>query len=165
MQLNDEARRAVFLIADTGLRLSEAINLNETTIHLESEIPHVEVLPDGRRVKTEDSIRKIPLVGAALAAMQLQPKGFPRYVDKGASLSGYVNGFLQDQGLRPTRKHTLYSLRHTFKDRLIAIEAQDSLIESLMGHADEHPKYGAGPSLELKQKWLHRIAFTPPTTL
>lgn len=165
MELNVEARRVVMLIADSGLRVSEAVNLNETTIFLECDIPYVKVLPDGRRVKTQDSIREIPLVGTALAAMKLQPKGFPRYVDKGASLSGYVNGFLMEKGLRPTPKHTLYSLRHSFKDRLIATEAQDSMIESLMGHADDHPKYGHGPSLELKQKWLHRIAFIPPTTL
>jgi integrase len=165
MGLNDEARRAILLIADTGLRLSEAVNLNETTIHLDCTIPYVEVLPDGRRVKTQDSIRQIPLVGTALAAMKLHPGGFPRYMDKGASFSGYVNGYLLDQGLRPTRKHTVYSLRHTFKDRLIAAKCQDSMIEALMGHSDDHPKYGSGPALDLKFEVLHRIAFTPPSIL
>jgi integrase len=165
MGLNDEARRAVFLIADSGLRLSEAVNLNETTIFLECSVPYVKVMPDGRRVKTPDSIREIPLVGTALAAMRLHPKGFPRYQDKGASFSAYVNGYLKDAGLRPTPKHTVYSLRHTFKDRLIALKEQDSMIEALMGHADDHPKYGAGPSLELKLEVLQRIAFRPPRVL
>ncbi len=123
------------------------------------------VLPDGRRVKTKDSIRTIPLVGTALAAMKRHPKGFPRYVDKGASLSAYVNRYLLDKGLRPTRKHTLYSLRHTFKDRLIAAKCQDSMIEALMGHSDDHPKYGSGPALDLKAEALHVIAFMPPSTL
>jgi hypothetical protein len=161
MGLNAEARGALFVIADTGLRLSEALNLNETTIHLDGDIPYIEVLPDGRRVKTQDSIRTIPLVGTALAAMKQHPKGFPRYIDKGASFSAYVNGYLLDRGLRPTRKHTVYSLRHSFKDRLIAAKCQDSMIEALMGHADDHPKYGSGPSLDLKFEVLHAIAFTP----
>lgn len=165
MGLNAEARGAVFLIADSGLRLSEAVNLNETTIHLDCDIPHVEVLPDGRRVKTQDSIRTIPLVGTALAAMKMHPKGFPRYLDKGASFSAYVNGYLLDKGLRPTRKHTVYSLRHTFKDRLIAAKCQDSMIEALMGHSDDHPKYGSGPALDLKFEVLHAIAFMPPAVL
>lgn len=165
MGLNAEARGAVFLITDTGLRLSEAINLNETTIHLDCDIPYIEVLPDGRRVKTQDSIRTIPLVGCALAAMRQHPNGFPRYIDKGASFSAYVNGYMLDRGLRPTRKHTLYSLRHTFKDRLIAAKCQDSMIEALMGHSDDHPKYGSGPALDLKAEALHRIAFTPPSVL
>jgi len=163
--LNDQARGAVLVIADTGLRLSEAVNLNEETIHLDCEIPYVRVIPDERRVKTDASIREIPLVGTALAAMKIHPSGFPRYRDKGASFSAYVNGFLKEKGLRPTNKHTVYSLRHTFKDRLIESEAQDSMIEALMGHADDHPKYGKGPSLKLKQQWLQKIAFTPPASL
>lgn len=165
MELNDEARRVVMTIADTGLRVSEVVNLNEGSIHLSGDIPYIEVKADGRRVKTQDSVRSIPLVGTALVAMRLQPKGFPRYVDKGASFSGYVNAFMSDKGLRPTPKHTVYSLRHTFKDRLVAMEAQDSLIEALMGHSDDHPKYGKGPSLELKLKWMKRIAFKPPSTM
>jgi integrase len=165
MGLNDEARRVVMLMADTGLRLSEAVNLNRTTIHLDCDIPYVQVLPDGRRVKTKPSIREIPLVGTALAAMKLQPCGFPRYLDKGASLSCLVNGYLRSHDLRPTKKHSVYSLRHTFKDRLIAAKCQDSMIEALMGHADDHPKYGSGPGLGMKLEVLQAIAFTPPTVL
>jgi integrase len=67
--------------------------------------------------------------------------------------------------LRPTKKHTVYSLRHTFKDRLIAARCQDSMIEALMGHSDDHPKYGSGPALDLKAEALHAIAFTPPAVL
>lgn len=163
MGLNDEARAAVMIIADTGLRLSEAVNLNGMTIHLDCKIPYVEVLPDGRRVKTNDSVRQIPLVGAALAGAKLQPNGFPRYADKGASFSAYVNGYMTAKNLRPTRQHTLYSLRHTFKDRLIAAECEDSMIEALMGHSDDHPKYGKGPALDLKLKVLQRIAFKVPS--
>jgi integrase len=165
MDLNEEARRVLLLMADTGLRLTEAANLNKGTIHLDCDIPYIEVLPDGRRAKTEDSIRQIPLVGTALAAMKLQPQGFPRYVDKGASLSALVNKYLLEKGLRPTLKHSAYSLRHTFKDRLTAAKCQDSMIESLMGHSDDHPKYGAGPALDLKLEVLQAISFTPPATL
>ena len=56
----------------------------------------------------------------------------------------------------------MYSLRHSFKDRLVAVEAPDSLIDSLMGHKTYKPKYGEGPSLELKLKYLQQIAFKPP---
>ena len=40
--------------------------------------------------------------------------------------------------------------------------APDSLIDSLMGHKTYKPKYGKGPSLELKLKFLSAIAFNPP---
>jgi len=165
MGLNPEARRVVMLIADTGLRLSEAINLNATTVHIDCSIPFVEVRPDGRHVKTSDSIRSIPLVGAAFAAMLLQPSGFPRYVDRSAQISFEVSRYLTAHGLRPTPKHTLYSLRHTFKDRLVAARCEDSVIEALMGHADDHPKYGDGPPLKMKAEVLQAIAFRAPSVL
>ncbi len=160
--LNDEARRVVFLVADTGLRPTEAVNLNRKTIILDADIPHVRVLPDGRRMKTPQSQRDVPLVGAALAAMKAQPDGFPQYHDKGAGLSATVNKFLDENNLRQGGDRTLYSLRHTFKDRLTAVEAEDSMIDALMGHKETGSKYGTGPSLKLKLKYLHRIAFKPP---
>lgn len=161
-QLNDEARRVLYLIAETGLRLSEAVNLTRETIHLNAAIPYVSVRPIGRKMKTEQSARDIPLVGVALMAMEAQPDGFPRYRDKGAGLSAIVNKVLGNAKLRPEGQ-TLYSLRHTFEDRLTAVEAPEKLIANLMGHKYSRPKYGAGPSLAQKREWLQRIAFTPPS--
>ena len=116
-------------------------------------------------MKTEDSRRQIPLVGTALAVMKLRPKGFPTYRDKSSSLSALVNKYLLAHKLRPSKLHSLYSLQHSFKDRLIAAEAPDSLIDSLMGHRTGKPKYGKGPPLELKLKFLESIAFRPPSRL
>lgn len=163
--LNEEARHVLYVLADTGLRPSEVVNLQASAIHLDAPIPYVEVLPDGRVLKTEDSRREIPLVGVALAAMKLRPHGFPRYRDKSSSLSALMNKYLLLHDLRPTKDHTVYSLRHSFKDRLIAAEAPDSLIDALMGHRTGKPKYGKGPPLELKRKFMESIAFTPPSRL
>src|SRR5262249_24558215 len=139
--------------------------LQESAIHLDADIPYVRIQPDGRRLKTDDSEREIPLVGVALEVMKRCPKGFPRYRDKSSGLSGTLNKFLSENGLRPTKDHTVYSLRHSFKDRLVAAEAPDSLIDSLMGHKTYKPKYGKGPPLELKRKYLDQIAFTIPARL
>jgi len=163
--LNEEARLVLYIIVETGLRPSEVVNLRAGTIFLDAAIPHVKVAADGRRLKTEDSAREMPLVGVALAAMRQRPDGFPKYRDKATVLSATVNKYLAENGLRPTRDHTVYSLRHSFKDRLVAVETPDSLIDSLMGHKTYKPKYGRGPSLELKLKYLERIAFEPPHRL
>lgn len=163
--LNDEARRIIMLIADTGLRLSEAANLLPENIRLEASVPHVQIRAAGRKLKTEHSAREIPLVGCALAVMKLQPKGFPRYRDKAASLSAIVNKVMAHNKLLPTPEHSLYSLRHTFEDRLTAVEAPEKVTASLMGHKWIRPKYGAGPSLEQKRDWLEKIAFKPPAQL
>lgn len=160
--LNEEARHLIYLVAESGLRPSEAANLLPETIHVTHKVPHVQVRAIGRKVKTSDSLRDVPLVGAALEVMTLHPNGFPRYRDNEDSLSALVNDYLELHGLLPTDDHSLYSLRHTFEDRLTAVEAPEKVIATLMGHKWHRPKYGAGPTLEQKLRWLKRIAFRPP---
>lgn len=84
-------------------------------------------------------------MGAALAALRKRPAGFPHYRDKSSMLSAALNKFLRENDLRPTKNHAVYSLRHSFKDRLIAAEAPDSMIDNLMGHKTNKPKYGKVP--------------------
>jgi len=163
--MNEDARLVLYVMIETGLRPSEIVNLRENTISLGAPIPFIRVTADGRRLKTAHSEREIPLVGVALNALQLRPAGFPKYRDHSTGLSATVNKFLFENGLRPTKDHTLYSLRHSFKDRLVAAEAPDSLIDSLMGHKTYKPKYGKGPPLELKLKYLTQIAFATPDRL
>lgn len=148
MGLNDEARRVIFLMADSGVRPSEAVNLNQSTIVLDADIPHLQIRPDGRRLKTQQSKRDIPLVGCALAAMKEQPRGFPRYHDSSSELSAAVNKFLRENGLRQeTGDRTLYSLRHTFKDRLVNARAEDSMIDSRWATRRRAPNTARDPTL------------------
>ena len=163
--LNEEARDVIFVMTETGMRPSEIVNLTFETIALKAPVPHVMVRPDGRRMKTDQSRRDIPLVGVALAAAKRRPDGFPRYRDKANSLSATVNKFLDEHGLRPTDRHTLYSLRHSFEDRLTSVEAPEKLMAALMGHKYDRPRYGKGPSLEQKRSWLLKIAFPVPKAL
>ncbi len=163
--LNAEARRAVFLMIETGLRPSEAVKLTRDTIVLDAGVPHVRVRPDGRRMKTDQSERDIPLVGVSLMGARAQPDGFPRYRDKPSSLSAIANKVMLGQKLRPPEGQTIYSLRHTFEDRLGDVEALEKMIAALMGHKHSRPKYGAGASLEQKQRWLQLIALTPPSSV
>jgi len=92
--LNEDARLVLYTVADTGLRPSEVVNLQESTIVLGAAIPYVKILPDGRRLKTGDSQREIPLVGTAVAAMKLRPIGSPRYRDKSSGALRFNDSFL-----------------------------------------------------------------------
>ena len=158
-ELNEEARRVTYVMVETGLRPSEIVNLTPKTIHLNHRVPHVEVEPEGRLLKTEESRRHIPLVGVSLVAMRLQPKGFPRYFDKGSTLSAAVNKYLENHDLCPTEKHTLYSLRHSFEDRLTALNLSDKVQAYLMGHKYSRPKYGSAPALDHLKSVLNKMAF------
>ncbi|WP_157066896.1 site-specific integrase [Hyphomicrobium sulfonivorans] len=71
--LNPEARRIVYLIIETGLRPSEACALDRSTINLEGSIPFVQVTDDMRQTKAPGSVRAVPLVGVALAALSTAP--------------------------------------------------------------------------------------------
>lgn len=161
-ELNEDARDLVMIVADTGMRLSEAANLRQQTIFLDAVVPYVKVLPIERQLKVVHTARDIPLVGCALDAMNRHPEGFPRYQDKADSLSALVNKYFDNHGLLPTPDHSFYSLRHSFEDRLTDIEAPEKVIAALMGHKWIRPKYGAGPTLEQKQRWMGKIAFMPP---
>jgi len=146
------------VMINTGARPSEIINLRAPRIILDANIPHIQVRPDQRVLKTEFSYRDIPLVGVSLEAMRQFPDGFPRYRD---AFSAAVNKFLEDHGLRETERHTLYSLRHGFKDRLRDVETPDELKDELMGHGTKTPRYGDGHGLHLKLKYIERIALAP----
>ena len=87
MNIDDENRWLLAIISDTGMRLSEAAGLAKSDIVLDADIPHINVRPHRwRRLKTKDSARHIPLVGASLwAAKRIQQHdssyAFPRYCD------------------------------------------------------------------------------------
>lgn len=158
--LNEDARLIVYVMAETGMRLGEVCNLRPEDIRLNDEIPHVEVADrDDRRQKTDYSIRRIPLVGVALWAMKQRPNGFARYQDNADSASAIINKIMEKNGLRPTAKHTVYSLRHTFQDRIENAGASDRLQSDLMGHEFGRPTYGDGAELKRRRDFLEGIKF------
>jgi integrase len=159
--LNDEARDVVYIVMETGARPSEIVNLTKARIVLDANIPHIRIQAEGRLLKTDHSERDIPLVGLALEAMKRHRNGFPRYFDKGSNLSAVLMKYFKSRELLPTPKHSVYSFRHAFKDRLKAVEAPEELIDELMGHSTGKPKYGDGYGLKLKRKYIQAIALTP----
>jgi integrase len=164
-KMNAEAIAAVHVMINTGARPSEIVNLRRPHIILDAEVPHIRVRPDDRVLKTEFSFRDLPLAGIALAAMRAFPDGFPRYRDKGDSFSAVVNKYFADHGMKPTPLHTLYSLRHGFKDRLRDVETPDELTDEMMGHDTRKPKYGDGHGLRLKLKYISLVALAPGMVL
>ncbi|WP_348640944.1 integrase [Mesorhizobium sp. B2-4-17] len=160
--LNDEARGIVLAFAETGARPSELANLHSGVIHLDHEVPHISIEPrddpnDPREIKTASSVRKVPLVGVALEVFKKHPEGFPRYKDREASLSALLNKHFETHGLFPTDKHTVYSLRHSFEDRMKNARLDEELRRMLMGHTIDRPKYGEGGDMKMWQEELMKI--------
>ncbi len=159
--LNPQALHILHVMVETGLRPIEICGLDPEDILLEAEVSHVKVRPKpGRELKTPYSERDMPLVGISLEAMRQNPNGFPRYADKSAGLSATVNKLLKERELLPSERHSLYSIRHTFVDRLNAAGIPDRYQVDLIGHKFDRPKYGEGQTLAEKRDLLLRLAIT-----
>ena len=159
-RLNLEARLLIFIMADTGARISELVGLEEKDIVLNHEIPHIKIRPNAtRNLKTPQSERDIPLVGSSLYGFKKLDGTFNRYFGKPDLISGTINKYCRDNNILPSQNHSLYSLRHSFEDRLTAVEPPDKVQAALMGHKYSRPRYGLGPTLSQKKAWLDRIAF------
>ncbi len=157
--LNDEARMLLYAMADTGARDCEIIGLRHEDIFLNEEIPFIWIRPyDSYSLKTETSERKIPLVGASLFSFRYLSTGFKHY-KSADSASSTINKFMRENNLKPTKRHSLYSLRHTFKDRLRDIGAPAEVTDELMGHKKPGQPYGRGYLFEDRHRWLRKIAY------
>ncbi len=158
LKMNSEARWFLHAAAETGARPSEIVGLLPEDIILNDPIPHIWIRDrKGRPLKTKHSERQIPLVGYALDAFKAMPNGFPKYRDRTDNLTAAVNKFLRGNKLLPSEQHSIYSLRHSFQDRILSVNAPDRIQAELMGHKFNRPKYGDGGSLQQKLDYMQMI--------
>ena len=167
LSLDDDIRWLVAIIFDSGMRLSEAAGLMLDDLKLEEDIPYIDLKPHPhRRLKTASSKRKIPLVGMSLwAAKRLKQHStglycFPRYTNcercNSNSASAAINKWIKTVG---GSNDVIHGLRHSFRDRLRAVEAPTDMIDQLGGWALKSvgQGYGDGYDLELLISCLTKI--------
>jgi len=157
MEANDDPRWLVALISDTGMRLSEAAGLAVEDIHLNEEIPYVDIRQHPwRRLKTSSSQRKLPLVGCSLWAAQqavnatTSPYLFPRYCDGATTHSNSASAAL-NKWLKQVAgsDYVIHSFRHSMRDRLRAVNCPSDMINQIGGWSKQSigETYGEGYSL------------------
>ena len=165
--MDDEIRWLVALLSDTGMRLSEAVGLINADIHINNEVPHIRLKPHGwRPLKTTGSERDIPLVGAALWAVNRAIENadsnflFPRYCSPLGCKADYASSTLN----KWLRKHlpdgcVVHSFRHSIRDRLRDVGCAADLVDQLGGWATNGVgmNYGHGHSILEKQRFLSQI--------
>ena len=166
--MNDEPRWLISLLSDSGMRLSEALGLAKEDIKLEEPIPHIRLIPHPwRRLKTRSSERYIPLTKESeWACMRILEHNndslfaFPRYTSsKGCnanSASAALNKWLKEKLLHD---YVIHGFRHSFRDRLRAIECPSEIIDQLGGWSLKSvgQGYGKGYELSVLGKWLLKI--------
>lgn len=143
--LNTEARLILLGMINTGYRPSEGAGLVADTIRLDADVPHIVIRPeDHRTLKNANAERVIPLTGISLKAFKQASSGFPRYAANSASLSATVNKFLRENDLMEDEDTSMYSLRHSFEDRLLVAGIDERIRRDLMGHGLKRERYGKG---------------------
>ena len=167
LELDDDLRHLVSLISDTGMRLSEATGLMNSDINLDCDYPHIVITPyPHRSLKTLSSERIVPLVGQSLWAAKriigtsTSVYSFPRYTSSSRcnanSASAAINKWIKTVA---DSDAVIHGLRHSFRDRLRAVEAPSEVIDQLGGWSSKTvgQGYGDGYSVEILSKWLEKI--------
>lgn len=169
--MNDEESDITYVLIETGGRQSEITDLPPGSIHLDHEIPHIEIKREtgeyARDIKNKSSRRKIPLVGVALEAMRRHPEGFARYRGTG-TYSAAVNSFLHENGLLP-EEITMGGSRHSYESRMRDAGYDNEDRGAMMGHSIKRIRgrevYGDPLTLAEKLVIAESIKLTPTPAL
>ena len=151
-RLDDSDRLLLRLLATTGMRLSEAFEIDSEA--RERGIRYVIV-----GSKTPQSKRRLPLPTGVLAHLPKVIKG--RLFDgTESSASKRLNRFLNDIGIVDVRK-VVHSLRHRAQDRLRAAGCLQDVRWALLGHEEKTVAagYGEGFPVPLLKQWIDKIGF------
>jgi integrase len=151
-RLDEENQRLIRLLAATGMRLSEAFEIDG------------EMKERGCRYvivgqKTEQSLRRVPLPAAVLPFLPKLIKG-PMFSGSEAAASKRLNRFLNQVGITDPLK-VVHSLRHRAQDRLRAAGCPEDCRWAILGHEKKTVAsgYGAGFPVPMLKRWADKIGF------
>ena len=156
-QLGEADQLLVRLLASTGVRLSEAFEIDG-----EQKERGVRYVVVGK--KTDQSLRRVPLPAAVLPYLPKSIKeplfALTKHKDPSDAASKRLNRFLDDIGITDPRK-VAHSLRHRAQDRLRAAGCPEDVRWSILGHEEETVAagYGVGFPVPLLRKWIDKIGF------
>jgi len=167
-EYDNDLRWLIALLSDTGMRLGEGVGLLKSDINIDCEIPHIKLIPHiWRSLKTKSSQRIIPLVHESLwACIRVLEHNndsiyaFPRYMSKDKcnanSASAALNKWLKEQ---LSKNYVVHGFRHSFRDRLRAVECPLEIIDQLGGWSLKSigQGYGEGYELSVLSKWMNKI--------
>ena len=126
------------ILGETGCRLAEIVGLRLEDINLDNDIIYIRP-NSARRLKNKTSERVLPLVGYARTAMvkamsQADDQWlFPQYIKSGQCYATHASNAVNKWLKKDFAGLTAHSLRHTFRDRLRAVECPMDMIDQIGG--------------------------------
>ena len=156
------------LLGETGCRLAEIVGLRLEDIDLDNELLHIRP-NSARRLKNKTSERVLPLVGyAKLAIDQVQIEVydewlFPQYIKSGHCYATHASNAVNKWLKKDFDGLTAHCLRHTFRDRLRAVECPMDIIDQIGGWRSASGigiNYGHGYSKVQVGRWLWLVSIS-----
>jgi integrase len=154
------------ILGETGCRLAEVVGLRLEDIDLENDLIHIRP-NSARRLKNKTSERVLPLVGYAKNAMvkamsQADEEWlFPQYIKAGHCYATHASNAVNKWLKKDFDGLTAHCLRHTFRDRLRAVECPLELIDQIGGWSTLQTigsNYGKGYDIRSIEKFLYKVS-------
>lgn len=140
-------RPLVTLLAETGLRVGEALALPRHDVDLRSKVLHV------RRGKTRAAKRSIPLTPRALEAVRQLPERDDGLLFEPRAPYATLMGLQRACRTLKVEELTLHQLRHVYASHLVQSGCPPTVVAALLGHAD-----GGALVLRLYGRWYPQDA-------
>lgn len=137
--LNREDVSMILIMIYTSLRIGELLELEKVNVHLEEEIPYIDVI----KSKTEAGIRIIPIHDKILPVIEEFYNSNNRYLfenngKKNQYTNWKINHFDKVIENLNLQRHTPHDCRHTFVTRLSMTNANPVAIRTIVGHTGKN---------------------------
>ena len=168
----DELKLLVQIMNATGARNSEVTGLELNDVKLDAEIPNIKYRDNSTRLLDKKGLeRSVPIskeladdIKKYLEATELEQILFP-YWGKQSSyiqnkLSLVLTSHIENKRPHDIRRLSAYSLRHSFIDKMDAVEMPLGIAMYLTGHGQHdaalrvHKQYGTGTPPEMHLKYV-----------
>jgi integrase/recombinase XerC len=122
------------LLANTGIRPSEALALCRTDCHLRGRMPWIKIgrLKKKRGAPVADELQISPALAAILSGYTDTIEGEPLFPISRRQAQRLFHGYARLAGLRS--RHWLYSLRHTAATRIYRATRDIGIVQAILGH-------------------------------
>lgn len=161
-----DTRLILPILGETGARLAEVVGLRWEDVCLDEQVIRITPHPL-RRLKTRNSEREVPLVGAALQALHMlrekadgQAYVFPRWRKENGFVATHASNTLNKYLSQSHDQLTCHCFRHTMRDRLRDVGAPQELIDNIGGWSSVGgvgTRYGRGFSVQRKREYLEKV--------